>query len=72
MIPNYPLQWPAGWPRTKSPITSRFGKHYSKPSIATGVDLVQEEVRRLGGKNIVDMFQKINNAWEKAKSLNGW
>lgn len=43
-----PLTWPEGWPRTKTPESSRFG-HWSKPvSIAKGRDEVLDQLRMMG------------------------
>lgn len=53
IIPNYPLQWPVSWPRTKLPSRSRFGSYNDKPSIAKGSNFIQEEIRKLGGNAIV-------------------
>ncbi len=50
---KYPLQWPAGWPRTKHPVTSRFGRYNNKPSVYTSSNNVMEELHRLGGKDII-------------------
>lgn len=44
----YPLQWPAGRPRTKFPENSRFDVTLGK-----AIREVQEEVRRLGGQGLV-------------------
>lgn len=50
----YPLTWPQGWKRTSHPIRSRFGKGiYHKPSIATGKDKILDEIRRLGGRDVI-------------------
>jgi hypothetical protein len=58
MIPAYPLQWPAGWPRT--PVTGqrygRFGTRkqdkpytsYSTITIAEGTSRVLEQLARMG------------------------
>src|ERR1700743_521400 len=54
MIEAYPLTWPDGWKRTNNPQRSRFGKGiYHKPSIAVGKDKILDEVRRLGGKDVI-------------------
>jgi hypothetical protein len=44
----YPLSWPLGWKRSKNYQRSRFGKCYSKPSVAKGRDSVILELRRMG------------------------
>lgn len=49
----YPLQWPNGWPRTKSPERSRFGTWNSKPTVHEATRSVIEEVRLLGGKSMI-------------------
>lgn len=53
MTPNYPLQWPLNWPRTKNPTWSRFGRGNNKPSIAVACDFLQQELKRLGGTQLV-------------------
>lgn len=53
ITPNYPLQWPVTWPRTKSPTWSRFGSGGQRPSIAKASDFIQDEIRKLGGKDLV-------------------
>jgi hypothetical protein len=47
----YPLQWPAGWPRTKNPARSRFGKWNAKPTIASACGMLENELRQLIGYN---------------------
>ena len=47
-VQAYPLQWPAGWPRCQHPIDSNFDTSLSKASAG-----VLDEIRRLGGTNIV-------------------
>lgn len=47
----YPLSWPAGWPRTKTPQRSRFGTYTNKPSIMKARTLLQAELDRLGARN---------------------
>ena len=49
----YPLSWPLGWPRTKTPQRSRFGTYYKKPSVAAARDLLLLEVQRLSGTKVV-------------------
>lgn len=46
---RYPLAWPEGWKRTKSPERSRFERR----SVADASKEVLEEVRRLGGSHPV-------------------
>ncbi len=53
MIEAYPLSWPEGWERAKRPKESRFGSYMNKPSINYGMIKVQDELRLLGGKNLV-------------------
>lgn len=43
----YPLQWPVGWRREKSPKHSRFGTYMNKPSIHQGTQFIIEELKRL-------------------------
>lgn len=45
---RYPLHWPAGWPRTKSPTGSRF-----KVTPDRARRGLLHEIQRLGGKGIV-------------------
>lgn len=45
----YPLHWPAGWPRTRSPQSSRF----DVPSFAVVRDNLFREIKLLGGSHIV-------------------
>lgn len=52
MTTAYPLQWPAGKPRTRTPQPSRFGSH-STFSVSTTTSKLMAELRRLGAKNIV-------------------
>lgn len=47
-ISGYPLCWPAGWPRTKSPVWSRFKVKYSDAR-----DGLVQEIQRMGGRHIV-------------------
>ncbi len=44
----YPLQWPAGWPRTGGRESSRF-----KATLAGALKELQDEVRLLGGAGMV-------------------
>lgn len=39
----YPLHWPAGWPRTAAPLSSRFNT-----SVSAAVNNVLDELRRFG------------------------
>lgn len=48
MTQAYPLAWPDGWPRTKSPTKSQF-----KVTLSAAVNDVTKEVRLLGGVNPV-------------------
>lgn len=45
---NYPLQWPAGWPVTSAPGTSRFGEGGRGVSMIQALDYAEAELRRLG------------------------
>lgn len=49
----YPLTWPTGWKRTAHPQRSRFGSYNSKPTIAKGKDKILDEIRKLGGRNVI-------------------
>lgn len=55
MIPAYPLQWPAGWPRTphEREVTARFsnkarGWRDRRLTVAEGVGRVREQLGRMG------------------------
>ncbi|WP_181069104.1 J domain-containing protein [Rathayibacter sp. AY1C5] len=48
MIEAYPLQWPASWPRTKSPQTAKF-----KTPFSYARDQLLNELRMLGARNVV-------------------
>ena len=57
-IDAYPLQWPAGWSRTKNPVSSRFGSH----SIAKARDEVCKQIGMLQGRYItISSNLKIRN-----------
>lgn len=45
MIESYPLQWPAGKPRTKRPERSRFDASQDRAQRG-----IMDEIRRLGGR----------------------
>lgn len=45
----YPLNWPAGWPRTKTPEYSRFEKR----TIGLAVDGVLHELKLMKAKDII-------------------
>lgn len=47
-IDRYPLHWPDGWPRTNNRKSSQFSTRF-----ATARDGLLDEVRRLGGRQIV-------------------
>lgn len=47
---TYPLTWPPGWPRTES---GRRQRANFKTTLARSLEFMREEVRRLGGKNLV-------------------
>ena len=53
MVEAYPLSWPAGWPRTQYPERSRFGSYYDKPSVDKATRKLQDEIRMLGGKDLI-------------------
>jgi hypothetical protein len=44
----YPLAWPPGWPRSRTPEQSKF--RVTMPSALSGL---KDELRRLGAKNVV-------------------
>ena len=44
----YPLQWPAGWPRTESREGGRF-----KTTLNTALSALKREVELLGGRSLV-------------------
>lgn len=49
MTEQYPLQWPAGWPRTQSPKSSAF-----KPGSPHGEAAdIARQLRLMGAKNVV-------------------
>lgn len=48
MTNAYPLQWPAGWPRTAKPVRSRFDV-----TLAQARDELLDEIGRLGGAHVV-------------------
>lgn len=45
---KYPLHWPAGWPRTRSPQRSRFEASFAKTS-----DNLFGQIKLLGGQYVV-------------------
>ena len=59
MAEAYPLQWPAGWPRTKKPQRSRFGQRNSQGyglkdiTMTRARDHLFAELDRLGSRNVV-------------------
>jgi hypothetical protein len=61
---KYPLQWPGGWKRTKSPERSRFGKWNDKPSIAKATNFLLHELNLFGVTNCIistNLKYKIDN-----------
>jgi len=44
----YPLKWPNGWPRTRSPKRSRF-----EVTFARARDELVDEIQRMGGRYVV-------------------
>jgi hypothetical protein len=48
LVAAYPLQWPDGWKRTKTPGASKFKTHASK-----AFDFLRWEIQRMGGTNTV-------------------
>lgn len=49
MTEAYPLQWPAGWNRTKNPRWSNF----RNCTVFQGIKDVHDELRRFGARNVV-------------------
>lgn len=47
-----PLTWPIDWPRT-DPGDRRWARFTRRLSVAVALDEVEEEVRRLGGRNLI-------------------
>lgn len=47
----YPLQWPAGWPRTQS--RQPWAGRSAPPALAPALKELQDELRRLGASGIV-------------------
>jgi hypothetical protein len=47
----YPLQWPKAWPKTE-PSKRESGQQF-KQTLAAALAGLREEIRRLGGKNLV-------------------
>lgn len=48
-VEAYPLEWPDNQPRTKRPVSSRYGHH----TLREVRDYLTDEVRRLGGRSLV-------------------
>jgi hypothetical protein len=48
----YPLQWPKDWPKTE-PGKRESGIRFKNVTLAGALNGLQDEVRRLGGKNLV-------------------
>ena len=58
MIDGYPLYWPAGYPRTRSPKRSRFGSYdydarRNRLTLTVALDEVEEQVRLLLNKRVL-------------------
>lgn len=49
----YPLTWPTGWARARTPQRSRFGSYNRKPTVAAGRDLVLAELNRMGVRRCI-------------------
>jgi hypothetical protein len=48
----HPLQWPKGWPKTE--LNKReAGNHFKNVTLASALNGLKDEVRRLDGKNVV-------------------
>ena len=50
---NYPLHWPARWPRTKTRLWSKFGERQRGVQMGAALDFLTAELHRLGGKHEV-------------------
>lgn len=48
----YPLQWPKGWPRTEAG-KRESGIRFKNVTVPGALNSLYDEVRRLGGKNVV-------------------
>lgn len=48
----YPLQWPKGWPKTEA-NKRESGIRFKNVTVSGALKGLYEEVRRLGGKNVV-------------------
>ena len=48
-ITAYPLQWPAGWPRTRMPKLSKFGNYTFEQARRE----LMRELNLLGARNVV-------------------
>ena len=73
MIEAYPLQWPPGYPRTRTPSTSRFGAYdwsgRNSLTLHVALDEVSEEVRLLLRKKSLregDLIISTNMRWRKS------
>ena len=53
MTQAYPLQWPAGKPRTRYPERSRFGTYNNALTVENTRNKLWEELRRLGASHVV-------------------
>lgn len=49
----FPLSWPNGWPRCKSPKASRFGRWNAPITVAKAIDAIWNELRILRADRIV-------------------
>jgi len=47
-VDNYPLQWPAGWKRSKQQVSSRFGTWNKPVTIGAATSFVLGELELLG------------------------
>jgi|WetSurMetagenome_2_1015567.scaffolds.fasta_scaffold152500_3 hypothetical protein len=61
----YPLAWPQGWPRTAQPKRARF----SDKTMNRAENLLNEELKRLGAKNIVVSSNIIRSAQPKDRGV---
>lgn len=50
MIPRYPLQWPAGWPRATSRKRAAFTKYKNQLSVMDGISRATRELAAMGAR----------------------
>lgn len=76
MIDAYPLQWPEGFPRTKSPEQSRFGRYdwrnrKSSLTLHKSRQEVYDQVRLLTGKRELEQADCIISTNMKTRKTDG-